>query len=231
MIARLLIAAAAASIALPAAVAQPSAAAAQRDWSRTVSATAEGGFRMGNPDARVKIVEYVSMTCNHCAAFARDGLPPLIRDHVRSGRVSLEYRNFVLNIVDAAAALLARCGGPDRFFAISGRMFATQEQWAGRINGLDEAQRGQLAALGNNERLARLAESAGLPAIAAQHGVSAEQGRRCLTDEAALTRLAQMFQTASAAGVAGTPTFLINGTRVDATDWNTLQPLIRRAGG
>jgi protein-disulfide isomerase len=69
-----------------------SAAPAARDWTRTVSATPEGGYRVGNPAAAVKLVEYGSLTCNHCATFAKEGMPPLLSRHVRTGRVSYEFR-------------------------------------------------------------------------------------------------------------------------------------------
>ena len=69
--------------------------AAQRDWTQTVARTPEGGFRMGNPDAPVKMIEYLSLTCPHCAAISRgERRDALIRDYVRSGRVSIEYRNY-----------------------------------------------------------------------------------------------------------------------------------------
>ena len=43
------------------------------DWSEMVSETPEGGFVMGNPNAPVKLVEYGSMTCPHCAEFQEAG--------------------------------------------------------------------------------------------------------------------------------------------------------------
>ena len=101
--------------AAPAANARPAA----RDWSHTVVATAEGGFRMGNPAAKVKLVEYGSLTCGHCANFARAGVASLVGTYVRSGKVSYEYRNFILNGLDVAASLVARCGGASRFFPIA----------------------------------------------------------------------------------------------------------------
>jgi protein-disulfide isomerase len=204
---------------------------AQRDWTRNVVQTPEGGFRMGNPDARVKVVEYLSLTCSHCADFARTGGTALIDDYVRSGRASLEYRNFVLNGVDVTASLLARCGGADRVFPITGQILAAQEQWMGRIQALSQAQWDQISALSPNERLPRLAEIGGLTEIAVRHGVSAAQARACLSDEAALARLGEMARAASGSGINGTPTFLINGNRVDASDWGGLEPLIRQAAG
>ena len=232
--ARLLLAVlAAGAMVFPAAVApaQQAQQTAQRDWTRNVVQTPEGGFRMGNPEARVKVVEYLSLTCSHCATFAQNGAPALIRDYVRTGRASLEYRNFVLNGVDVTASLLARCGGTARFFPIAGELLATQPNWMGRVDGLTQAERNQLNALPSGERLAPLAEMIGLTAVAARHGVSAAQARRCLTDEAGLDRLGEMARSASALGINGTPTFLINGARVEVNDWARLEPLIRAAAG
>jgi protein-disulfide isomerase len=202
-----------------------------RDWTRVVATTPDGGFRMGNPDAPVKLVEYLSLTCPHCAAFAREGTPPLIRNYVRRGRVSLEIRNLPLNALYVTATILARCGGPERFFPIAERLLATQQVWTGRFGAISQAQRDELGALAAGERLLRLADIGGLPALVAPHGVTAEQGRRCLADPASLARLGEMHQAAQSLGIRGTPTFLINGTAVPVNEWSSLEPLIRQAGG
>ena len=83
---------------------RPPAARPRRDWTRTVVATPEGGFRMGNPNAPVKLVEYGSLTCRHCADFA-PGRDAAAGRHAMSasGKVSYEYRNFILNGLDVAA--------------------------------------------------------------------------------------------------------------------------------
>ena len=222
----------AAVLAVPATVALAQGAAqAPRDWTRTVAATPEGGFRMGNPDAPVKVVEYLSLTCPHCAAFAREGTPQLVRNFVRSGRVSLEYRNLVLNGPDVVASMLARCGGTANFFPMAERIYATQEQWTGRLRTIPADQRTAMMAMNNADRMLRLAELSGLTAIAAQHGVPAAQSRRCLADEAAFNRLGQMAQAATSLGVNSTPTFLINGTKAVVNDWASFEALIRQAGG
>ena len=64
-----------------------------RDWLRTAVRTPEGGFRIGNPNARVKVIEYLSLTCPHCAEFAHQGSQRLLQNYVRPGQVSVEYRN------------------------------------------------------------------------------------------------------------------------------------------
>ena len=213
------------------AAAQPGRAAASTDWSRTVVATPEGGFRMGNPAAKVKLVEYGSLTCGHCAAFARDGMDALVGTYVKSGRVSYEYRNFILNGLDVAASLVARCGGPARFFPVADKLYATQPQWMGRLSALTAAQKAQLNALPEAQRLARLAEMVGLTVLAAQHGIGAAQAKRCLADQAALDRLGKMAETAGAQGVQGTPTFFLNGANIGSHSWTTLEPILRESAG
>ena len=222
-----------AAAALPAAAAAPAgqAAPAKVDWAQTVVATPEGGFRMGNPAAKVKLVEYGSLTCGHCANFAKAGMESLVGTYVRSGKVSYEYRSYILNGLDVAATLVARCGGPARFFPVADKLYATQGQWMGRITDLTEARKAQLNALPENQRLGRLAEFAGIPQLAAQHGIAAAQSRRCLSDQAGLDRLAKMAEAAEAQGVRGTPTFLLNDGNIGSHTWATLEPILRETAG
>ena len=226
MLARLL--AALAFLLAPAAAAQ--AQPAQRDWTQVVAATPEGGFRMGNPDAPVKVVEYLSLTCPTCAHFAEHGAPELIGGQVRSGRVSLEYRNFVLNAYDLAAAVISRCAAPRDYFALNHAILAAQPQWMARIQAVPAAERQQLASVPPTQGMQRIVGWAGLEAIAARHGVSAAEARACLSDQARLDRVVAMRRAGDAAGVGGTPTFAING-RIAAGvhDWESLAPLIRAA--
>ena len=204
--------------------------AAVRDWAQIVSITPEGGFRMGNPNARVKLVEYGSLTCPTCAKFSTDAKAPLA-GHVRTGKVSFEFRNYVLNSLDLTAALLARCGGPSRFFPMIERLYATQPQWVGRVTGLSEAQRQEIQKLPSDQQIARVAEYGGLTGMAAAVGVPPRQTKACLSDRAGVDRLVQMRQAGDAAGVHGTPSFFINGAAVDAHGWAELLPAIRNAGG
>lgn len=204
--------------------------AAVRDWTRTVAATPEGGFRMGNPAARVKLVEYGSLTCPHCADFSRMSTAPL-HSMVKTGRVSFEFRNMVLNGVDLAASLVARCGGAGSFFPVIGKMYASQEQWVGKINALPSAQQEQMKTLSRPQQLTRIADIGGLPQLAAANGITAQQAKKCLADEAAVQRLVAMREAADKRGIQGTPAFFINGAMVHAHDWGELAPLIRKAGG
>ncbi|HEU0097919.1 MAG TPA: thioredoxin domain-containing protein [Allosphingosinicella sp.] len=227
----LLLAGVAAAVPVASAAPAGKAAPARVDWARNVVATPEGGFRMGNPAAKVKLVEYGSLTCGHCAAFARAGMPSLVGTYVRSGKVSYEYRNFILNGLDVAATLVARCGGPGRFFPVADRLYAAQGQWMGRVGSLTSAQKAQMNALPENQRLGRMAELAGITQIAAQYGIAPVQAKRCLADQAALDRLARMAEAAQAQGVQGTPTFFFNGANIGTHTWATLEPILREAAG
>ena len=225
------LAAAAATAAAPAAAAPArKAAPARADWTRTVVETPEGGFRMGNPAAKVKLVEYASLTCPHCASFAASAKAP-IAARVRTGKVSFEYRPYVLNGIDLMATLLARCAGPSGFFPLSDRLFATQRDWVGKIENLPEAEQQRIAALPPGEQFAAAAEAVALTQVAAQHGVPAAKARACLTDTAAIQRIEEIGAAADAIGVSGTPTFSINGSLVHAHEWAELEALIAKAGG
>ena len=110
------------------------------DWSTVVTKTAEGGFVMGNPNAKVKLVEFGSMTCPHCAEFEEQGGKPLIDNYVKKGLVSWEFRNFVRDPFDMAATLLARCGGEANFFGMTRTLFHDQKNWIGKMQAADQAQ-------------------------------------------------------------------------------------------
>lgn len=212
------------------AVAAPKAAHAV-NWTRVVARTPEGGFRMGNPNAKVKLVEYGSLACPHCRHFEQTGYKPLVQQYVRSGRISYEFRNLLLNAPDMSASLLAHCAGPAKFFAMSNMVFATQPQWFDKISGLSEADRAEIAKLDGPQRIIRIGEVAGFPQIAARYGLTPLRSRQCLADPKGLERLLNVTKGAEDIGIHQTPTFLINGKVVDAATWEDLEPLLKAAGG
>jgi protein-disulfide isomerase len=199
---------------------------AQRDWTQVVVQTPEGGFRMGNPQAPVRVVEFLSLTCSHCADFARAGATPLL-NHVRGGWVSIEYRNFVLNGLDLAAAFLSRCASPQNYFHLTHAMLVSQGQWMGRIQSLSEAQQQAMQGQPPLETMRRVVAAAGLDALAARYGLNAEQQRACLSNQAGLDRVIEMQQAGNRYGVNGTPTFAINGRIVSVNTWPAIEPLLR----
>lgn len=209
-------------------------AAAARDWSRTVAVTPEGGFRMGNPAAHVKVVEYGSLACPHCRHFEETGYRPLVQKYVRTGQVSYEFRNLLLNGPDIAVSLLTRCSGPANFFPMSAVVYANQAAWSGKIqqavSGLSDAQKAEMDKMTDQQRIVRYAELGNLTQLGSRFGVTPARARQCLADPNALRRLIGMTEAANKVGVDHTPTFFINGKITDAAAWEQLEPLIRKAG-
>lgn len=208
------------------AVAKTAARAAPADWSRTVVATPEGGFRMGRPNAPVKLVEYGSLVCSHCRHFAETGVDPLVSGYVRTGKVSWEFRPYILSGLDIAANLLAGCGGARSFFPMAHDFYAAQAVWGSRI---DQAQSDRIASLPESQMYAEFAKAAGIVPVAVKRGISQQRANQCLRDGAAALRLAKIAEAANGLGVTGTPTFFINGRKTDAYDWPSLKPLLGKS--
>jgi len=208
------------------------AAPAGKQWSDVISATPEGGYLMGNPDAPLKLIEYGALSCSHCAAFATEGFPKLRDDYVASGRVSYELRYFMLNALDVPAVLLATCGNaPDTVIPMSEQFWAWQPQMFANLKAAgDDAQKG-IAAMPANQRPAAYARITGMNEFFAQRGIATDQGRECLNNVARATALASATDKATKDfNVTGTPAFILNGHNLDVANWDALEPILQKAG-
>jgi protein-disulfide isomerase len=201
------------------------------DWTETVSQTPEGGFRMGNPNAPVKLVEYASITCPHCAEFEEQGVPTLRDRYVRSGQVSWEYRPLIVFPSDPGIFMLLRCQGPGPFFRLSGQLYADQRNWVTRLQSTPPEQLQQIEGMPPIQRAAAMVRLAGLDQFFRQRGMPEARMNSCLADDQNLQQLGQISQLANQEGVTGTPSFFINGTRQEAGRWSELAPLLRNAVG
>jgi protein-disulfide isomerase len=205
-------------------------AAAAHDWTKVVAITPAGGFRMGNPAARVRLIEYGSLACPHCRHFEEDAFKPLLQGYVRTGKVSYEFRNMVLNAPDIAVSLLTRCAGPAKFFAMAQTVYATQPDWEKRLEAISAADRDAIDQMTDQQKLVRYAELGGLTDIAAQFGVTPARAGQCLADPKGLERLLGMSRAANAIGVTHTPTFAINGKiRSELATWDEVEPALKAA--
>jgi protein-disulfide isomerase len=201
------------------------------DWTTVVSKTPEGGFVMGNPNAKVKLVEYGSLTCPHCAEFEEKGGKALVDNYVKKGLVSWEFRNFVRDPFDMTATLLARCGGEASFFGLTRNLFADQKDWIGKIQAADPAKMQALQTMPPAQQFETIADLGGLKQYASMRGVPRAKADQCLANQAEVTQLVQMnTDAATTYNIPGTPTFLINGAVVDETaTWELLEPKIKEA--
>ena len=204
-------------------------AAAAPDWRRTVTRLPPGTHLIGNPAARVKLVEYGSYTCPHCAAFATESAPVLRDQFIRDGSVSLEYRHLVRDALDLSAAVLARCAGPTAFAGASEAIFAAQPQWLERGYEFQQANGQRIAMYPRLAQLRALADGAGLTALIQARGLSAAATDACFADAAEVDRILRI--TASAPpGVNSTPSFFINGKPVPPASWPGVLAALRAAG-
>lgn len=181
---RALIALAAATALTPAAFAQETG----------TAAPAPGDFSLGSPDAPVKMVEYASFTCPHCANFHATVFKDLKKDYIDTGKVHFTLREVYFDRYGLWAAMIARCGGEMRYFGIHDMLFDQQAEWA--------ASQDPMVVVGN---LKTIGISAGLDAAAID---------TCLNDQANAEALIKQFETNMAADdVQGTPTIFINGAK------------------
>ena len=204
------------------------------DWSTVVTATPAGGFMMGNPNAAVKLIEYGSLTCPHCREFDEKGVPPLIANYVKSGRVSWEFRNYVRDAFDLAASLVARCNGEKTFFPLSRALYNDQMIWIAKIQAVPPEQIEQMQNLPPNQQFVELAKVAGFQDWAAARGVPVAKTNQCLANENSVNQLVQMTSDATTQfpDFPGTPTFILNGHMLEKTaTWEQLEPQLRAVLG
>jgi protein-disulfide isomerase len=204
------------------------------DWSKLVSRTEAGGYVMGNPNADVKLVEFGSLTCPHCAAFDAEGADKLVNNYVKTGRVSWEFRNFVRDPFDLTASLLARCSGPDRFFPLAHELYADQRNWTSKIQEIPQDQFQALQGMGPEKQFLEIAKLSQLQQWAAQRGLPSGKSNVCLTNQQEINLLVQMNgdTTTQYPEFTGTPSFVINGKMLKETaTWDKLEPQLRDALG
>ncbi|WP_075632831.1 DsbA family protein [Rhizobium rhizosphaerae] len=146
---------------------------------------------IGKADAPVTVVEYMSMTCPHCAHFHNTTFDAVKQKYVETGKVRFILREFPFDPRAAAAFMLARCAPEGQYFPMVSMLFRQQTQWAAAENGRD--------ALLQMSKLA---------------GFTQESFEKCLTDQKLLDNInAVMQKGAKEFGVNATPTFFINGKR------------------
>lgn len=167
---------------------------------------------LGKPDAPVTIVEYASMTCPHCATFHKAVLPTLKEKYIDTGKVRLIFREFPLDNLAAAASMLGRCTGGEKTAPLISMFFEKQEEWA-FVKG------SPLPAL------LKLAETAGF---------TKESFDKCLNDQKLLDGIVAVGERGRKVfGVTSTPTFFVNGTKLDGrsdqitTFDKALEPLLK----
>jgi protein-disulfide isomerase len=214
-----------------AAVAPP----AGEQWTDVVAVTPDGGYRMGNPDAPIKLVEYGSRLCPVCGNFGRTGQEPLENDYVKTGKVSYEFREFLVHgAPDMPGALLGRCVDPQAFFPLLEAMFQAQAQIEPKLadTRATAALQQSLAGAPPQKVANGWADYLGYIDFVKQRGIPEAKARACLNDKAALDRITQVMQDAAQnKNVNGTPAFFINGQQLENVyTWDGVKARLDAAG-
>jgi protein-disulfide isomerase len=148
---------------------------------------------LGNPDAKLLITEYFSMTCPHCARFHNEVLPKLKEAYIDTGKIRFEFKDFPLDQWALRASAMARCLDGKRYFAMVEILMKKQEAWS-RAND----------PYGALVKLGKLA------------GLSEAQIDACMNDEKLIDYILNERLTASRdLGITATPSFMMNGRKLD----------------
>ncbi|WP_170413915.1 DsbA family protein [Ruegeria arenilitoris] len=166
----------------------------------------------GAEDAPVEIIEYASYTCPHCANFHTGAYKQLKKDFIDTGKVKFIYREVYFDKYGLWASMVARCDGPDKFFGISDLIYEGQSEWT-RAGGPTEI-------VDELRKIGRLA------------GIDNDQLEACLQDGTRAQTLVAWYQeNAERDGVQSTPSFVVNGKKVDNQSYADFKKLIEEELG
>jgi protein-disulfide isomerase len=159
----------------------------------------------GSPDAKIKLVEYFSLTCPACAEFHTEVYPKIKEKYIDKGLVQMEYRDFPLDQWGLRAAALARCLEPKYYGAMVDVLLKQQSNWARSKNVLESLLKiGQLSGL--NERNAQA----------------------CMSNEKLLDGIISVRMTGNKKhNVNTTPSFLIDGEKIQAFEFSDFEALFK----
>lgn len=161
----------------------------------------------GNPDSPVEIIEYASFTCPHCATFHAGAYKQLKADYIDTGKIRFVYREVYFDRFGLWASLVARCGGPEKFFGMADLIYASQSEWT---------RAGDPAAI--VEELRKIGRVAGL---------DNETLEACLQDADRAQSLVTWYQeNAEADGIESTPSFIINGKKYSNMRYDAMKDII-----
>lgn len=205
--------------------------AATQNWLATVERTPVSHF-IGNPDADTTLTEYISYTCPHCRDFAMQGEDILKIGYVQPGKLRFEYRHAAGNPVDLTAAMMARCGAPQKFPANHTALLAAQPQFLSLAKMATKAQTDRWFYGPPAARRRAVASDLRLYDIFERRGYTRVEIDRCLADDALAARLeAAGEQDRDEKGVTGTPSFAVNGTLLEGVhSWASLRQVLGEPG-
>ena len=196
------------------------------NWNSAIAVTADGSHQLGNPEAPVKLTEFVSYTCPHCAHFQKESDPVLRLTVIPQGKVSITVTNLLRNPIDLTVAMLTNCGDPKRFFVRHNAFFATQDTWLAKAQTMTQAQEQRWYQGTLPDRMRAIASDFGFYEKMSGWGIDRAQTDACLADTATLDKLKAQQQEAATLGLNSTPSFTLNGEALQVHDWPSVSKAI-----
>lgn len=162
---------------------------------------------IGDENAPIKIVEYASYTCPHCASFHEGSYKKLKAEYIDTGKVHFTFREVYFDRFGLWASMIARCAGPDRFFGVTDMVFTGQQDWARAGD--------PQAIVGELRKIGLLA------------GVTNDELDQCLQDnDKARTLVAWYQENVERDDISATPSFIVNGKPVENQSWESFKAIL-----
>jgi len=195
------------------------------DWLTVVARTPEGGTRIGNPAAPLKLVEYGSRTCPTCGRFANES-GALRSTYVAGGKVSWEFRDFPVHPQDPGVSLIGMCVSPRNFFKILDQMYAGQDAFNRKASMLTDERLRELSEMPLLQGARAWSDTLGYTDLVRRAGMPEARIAQCF-GKPALDALVAVVEGGSKLGVQGTPTFFLNGRQLNAVSWAQIEPYLQ----
>ncbi|MCV2867543.1 DsbA family protein [Defluviimonas sp. WL0002] len=162
---------------------------------------------LGQEDAPVTVIEYASFTCPHCQHFHETAFDQLKTDYIDTGKVKFVYREVYFDKFGLWAAMVARCGGAEKYFGISDMIYDTQKEWL------------------KAENEAGIADN--LRKIGLKAGIAPDALDACLKDNDMARAMVANYQTnATKDDISGTPSFIINGQKYSNMPYDEFKQIL-----
>jgi protein-disulfide isomerase len=166
-----------------------------------------GERMLGKPNAPVTIIEYVSLTCPHCANFQKHLFPRVKKEFIDTGKVSYIVREFPIGHTSGTAAIVNRCAPESKYFLLLNQFLTRQPEW-----------------------VSQEVRPEAIYSIAKSSGMSRETFDKCLSNQTIIDGLTEVKQRGRQFGVIGTPTFFINGRKAQGeVTFDEIKALIEQA--
>jgi protein-disulfide isomerase len=161
----------------------------------TILDITEDDFVIGNPDSKITIIEYASLSCSHCANFHNNTLADLKKEYVDTGKVKFVFRNFPFNYPALLGSMVLQCIPKDVKYNHMNALFQFQKNWVVRENNKSK------------QELFKIMQSGGM---------TKKEFEACINNRNLEEKILQgVIDAQNEFNIQSTPSFLINGILVE----------------